>query len=253
MYQQRGAWHGLDPLNTGLTAKVKGFSLRNRYSAGVSPPPAPVFALLAGYLLGSVSFALLLARLAGVNLRQVGSGNLGATNAGRALGAKWAVVVYCLDALKGWLVPWVCLNLEVSPQLDGYLTPDHWRWLAAAGAGAGAWMGHVWPLWHGFKGGKGAATLSGAFLALEPMAVLGAAVVFLLATIVIRYMSVSSMAFGLCLPLSVWLLDSNIGDGPRRPVMIFACCAAVLTFWTHRSNLGRLRRGEETPIGGNKQ
>ncbi|MCH2113130.1 MAG: glycerol-3-phosphate acyltransferase, partial [Planctomycetes bacterium] len=125
-------------------------------------PLHPALAGLLGYLLGSISFALLLAKQRGVDLRGFGSGNLGATNATRALGRGRGLLVYFLDALKGGGPTWFVLHMGAEGTL---------AWEAATCAAAGAWLGHVFPLYHGFKGGKGVATLSGGFLVLDPVAV----------------------------------------------------------------------------------
>lgn len=187
-------------------------------------------AAAAGYGLGSISFALLLARARGIDLRQIGSGNLGATNAGRALGRKSGILVYVLDALKGFLPAWIGLWWTGSLEI-------------AVAAGAGAFLGHVWPLWHGFRGGKGAATLSGALLALAPWVVVAAGISFLAGALLTRIMSVGSLAFGLALGPAAYVLRAP------PPVALFAALGGVLLIYTHRANIRRLWRGEEKPVG----
>ena len=187
-------------------------------------------ATAAGYGLGSISFALLLARARGIDLRQVGSGNLGATNAGRALGRKSGIVVYFLDALKGFAPTWLCWHWTQSLDL-------------AVLTGTGAFLGHLWPIWHGFRGGKGVATLSGALLALAPWVVLAAGVSFLAGLVLTRIMSVGSLAFGLALGPAAFVLRSP------APVTIFAALGGVALILTHRANIRRLLRGEEKPLG----
>lgn len=191
-------------------------------------------AAAAGYGLGSVSFALLLARARGIDLRQVGSGNLGATNAGRALGRKSGVLVYFLDALKGFLPVWLALRWTGSPTVAVEM---------AVAAGAGAFLGHLWPLWHGFRGGKGVATLSGALLALAPLVVLAAGLSFLLGVLLTRIMSVGSIAFGLALGPAAFVLQAP------APVALFAALGGLGLIFTHRTNIRRLLRGEEQPLG----
>ena len=115
-----------------------------------------ILSAVSGYLIGSISFALLLAKLRGINLREVGSGNLGATNAGRALGKKLGVVVYWLDMLKG-AVPVLIAKLVFANDIN-----------IAVLVGAGAYLGHILPLYFKFSGGKGVATLSGILLILAP-------------------------------------------------------------------------------------
>ncbi len=187
---------------------------------------------LTGYLLGSVSFSLLLARRKGLNLREIGSGNLGATNASRALGPRAGIQVFLLDMLKGGLPT---LFFAASSGLD-----------SAIAAAAGAWLGHVFPLWHGFRGGKGVATLAGGFFILHPYAFLGAGFLFVGVRKRTKMMSAASIAFVLALVPLVWLLPTAL-NGPW--ILNWAIVAAVLTLWTHRSNLGRILRGQERKIG----
>jgi len=202
------------------------------------PSPVPLAAsALAGYLCGSISFALLIARAKGLDLRSVGSGNAGATNAGRALGRRVGVLVYLLDALKGALP-------AVLPLLLG------WPLEAAVLGGAAAFAGHVWPLYFGFRGGKGVATYSGAMLALAPLAVLVAALVFVAVVKTTRTMALASIAFGLAVPAAVFALEPVQAVGDRRSVLLFAAVGGLLFFYTHRSNLARLRAGRETRLGG---
>lgn len=192
-----------------------------------------------GYLLGSVSFAQVLARARGVDLRRVGSGNLGATNAGRALGRRLGVLVYVLDAAKGALPAGLPLLLG-------------WPLGAAALGGAGACAGHVWPLWLGFRGGKGVATYSGAMLVLDPLAVLLGALALAVSVGVCRIMSLGSIVLGLTVPVAVWALDPSWSLGPGWPVLAFAAASGLLFFYTHRSNLARIRAGTEARIGARK-
>lgn len=206
-------------------------------------------AAAAGYLLGSVNFALLIARARGVDLRAFGSGNLGATNAGRAMGRPVGVAVYVLDALKGFLPAFLVPRM---------LAPDRGPWdldhlisgsateaevLLGTVAGAAAVAGHIWPCWLRFKGGKGVATLSGALLALHPWTLGAAAIAHGAVVSTTRLMALASLAFGLTLPIAALLL------GAPTPVVLFAVAAAALLFFTHRSNLRRMLRGEEDRLG----
>ena len=147
---------------------------------------------ISGYLIGSISFALLLAKFKGINLREIGSGNLGATNAGRALGKKLGVVVYWLDMLKGAL-PVLAAKLIFAEDVN-----------VAVLVGVGAYLGHIWPLYLGFKGGKGVATLSGVLLVLAPLPTLIAGIAFFSTVVISGMMSVGSLALGVALPLSLF-------------------------------------------------
>jgi acyl phosphate:glycerol-3-phosphate acyltransferase len=194
----------------------------------------PFLAFLSGYLLGSVSFALLIARARGVNLREVGSGNLGATNTSRALGPGVGLAVFFLDAAKGFVPVLVWKLGEGEP-------------LAIVLAGAGAYLGHIWPLYLGFRGGKGVATLIGAMLALAPWTILITAPFALAAVLLTRIMALGSLGLGLGLPIVSWLRDD-----PATTVG-FTVGAGLFLFWTHRSNIVRLLSGQENRLGQKKK
>ena len=196
--------------------------------------------LVAGaYLLGSIPFALLAGKLLlGVDLREHGSGNLGATNALRVLGKRAGACVLLLDAAKGGL------PVALLPRLAG--APP---WLGVALAGA-AILGHVFPLYLRFKGGKGVATSAGAFLALHPAAFGCAAAVFGLALAASRIVSLSSLLAALALPGAALLLDGwELAGGAQAPRTGLFLGIAALVWFKHRANLGRLLRGEEPRIG----
>ncbi len=201
------------------------------------PGPAPLLTAAAlGYLCGSISFALLIARAKGLDLRQVGSGNAGATNAGRALGRRIGILVYLLDALKGALPAALPLALG-------------WPLEAAVLGGAAAYAGHVWPLYFRFRGGKGVATYSGAMLVLAPTAVLAGGLVLVLVIRLSRLMALASICFGLTVPIACWALDPVEATGARLPVLAFAAAGGLLFLYTHRSNLARMRAGKESRLG----
>lgn len=199
--------------------------------------------LVGGYLLGSVSFAWLLACLRGVDLRSVGSGNLGATNAGRALGRPYGVLVYLLDALKGW-----------APAQAGLLWKPEEPWVAVAGAG-GAVIGHVFPVFLRFRGGKGVATLSGTLIALAPWALLLSVPPFVLIVLLTRYMSLGSLFLGVSIPGLAWLSpELGVRAAPYpQPVLYYCLVAGAFILFTHRSNVRRLLAGEENRLGGRKR
>lgn len=188
------------------------------------------FAAAGGYALGSVSFALLLARARGVDLRGVGSGNLGATNVSRALGRRLGVLTYLLDALKGFAPALAAVGLTADPA-------------AGAAAGGGAFLGHLFPVWHGFRGGKGVATLSGALLAVAPLAALAAGLSFALTVRATRMVSAGSIAFGVTLGPAAWVLRAP------QPVVLLAALGGCALMFTHRANIARIRAGREPRIG----
>ena len=192
--------------------------------------------LVVAYLVGSTPFAYVAGRLLrGIDLREHGSGNLGATNVLRTLGAGAAVVVLLLDAAKG------ALPVLVFP--DGFGAPPGLWWPALFGLAAVA--GHVRPYLGLFRGGgKGVATAAGVFGALSPAAMGIALAVFVGLVAATRYVSVGSIGAGVALAMS-----SAVVYGPTSPRAILAVLIAAFVVYTHRANLGRLRRGEESRLG----
>jgi glycerol-3-phosphate acyltransferase PlsY len=185
--------------------------------------------LLAAYLIGAFPSSYVVARLArGIDLRQHGSGNLGATNAFRVLGWKAATPVFILDILKGWFPAFY------FHRWDGV---DDWRWALAYGAAA--IVGHVFSVYVRFKGGKGVATGSGVFLALAPGAVLVGLVIWLTLLSITRIVSIASIVAAASLPVAVWLLDA------RFEVLALALALSLFVIYAHRANIRRLMRGEE--------
>jgi len=200
------------------------------------------------YLSGSIPFALLIGLARGVDLRTVGSGNVGATNCGRVLGRKWGWLCFGLDTLKG-LLPVLGAGVYM-----GYLTagPDllpaeAWRWLAV---GAAAVVGHIFPVWLKFRGGKGVATGMGVLVAYWPTLTLpGAAALVTWAVLILiwRYMSLASVAAALMLPIYLVVISIYMGKEVAQiaPFFTVAALLAVLITLRHRSNLARLRQGTE--------
>jgi glycerol-3-phosphate acyltransferase PlsY len=196
----------------------------------------PAFGLLLGYLLGSIPFAYIAGKLArGIDLRQHGSGNLGATNVYRTLGAKVAAAVFLFDTLKGAFPVLAVKQYAVGSHLE----------LWAIAAGVAAIVGHAKPiflLWKG--GGKGVATAGGVFLALAPIPALASMLTFILVVFLTGYVSVASLTAAVVLPVVLGAIG-----GVHSPLFIVSVIIAVFVFWTHRANIGRLRRGEEHRFG----
>ena len=193
-----------------------------------------VLALVGAYLLGSIPWAYLAGRFKGVDLRKFGSGNLGTTNVLRLLGVPAALAVYALDALKG------ALPVLLFPGWFGFRERGLWAVLC----GIAAILGHVRPIFLMWKGGgKGVATASGVFFALTPLATLAALVGFLLLLFTTRRMSLASLTGAVIVPVGVALTNG-------RDSLVFAVSLGVslFVFWTHRANIGRLRRGEEPKL-----
>ncbi len=198
--------------------------------------------VLLAYLLGSIPFGYLIVRVrGGGDVRESGSGGTGATNVPRRAG-RWAgVLTLALDASKGLLA------VVVARWIGGGEAGVDW-WVAAAALAAVA--GHVFPVWLGFRGGKGVATGLGVFLALAPLAVLCALPVFVAVVWATRYVSLGSMAAAAVLPLCVWLLGARGGDAAANhaPLLTAALAGAALIVLKHRANIGRLVRGEESKL-----
>jgi acyl phosphate:glycerol-3-phosphate acyltransferase len=189
----------------------------------------PLIVLL-GYFIGSIPFALVLARYRGLDLREIGSGNLGAANVLRASGATAGVVVAVLDIGKG------ALSVLLADQLsDGSAL--------AAMAGLAAIVGHIYPIWLRFRGGKGVATACGVFAVLTPLAAAPAFAVFIATVWITRYISLGSVIASVVLPPVAYV------TGSPPPVVASAVAASILIVFRHRSNLARLASGTERRIG----
>ncbi len=186
--------------------------------------------LVLAYLLGSLSGSLLLGRLRGVDIRTLGSGNAGGTNALRTQGWRFALGTVLIDIGKGALATW----------LAAHWMPDSTRVWAEYLAALAAVAGHVWPLFHGFRGGKGAATLVGALAVAWPGALPVILAVWLLCLLSTGYVGLSTMLAALSLPLVALLA------WPDAIRLGFAVVVAVLVVYTHRANLARLRAGTES-------
>ncbi|HEY4733420.1 MAG TPA: glycerol-3-phosphate 1-O-acyltransferase PlsY [Gemmatimonadaceae bacterium] len=193
---------------------------------------APLVGVIIAYLAGSIPSAYIAGKLRGVDLRQHGSGNLGATNVVRVLGRNTGIAVFFADLLKGFL------PVYFLPMYTETLRPGLW----ALAYGVAAIFGHVKPVFLlGRGGGKGVATASGVFMALALVPMLITEVVWIIVFATTRYVSLASLAGAAALPIAIVALYRD----PRSPVFIASVIIASFVFWTHRANIGRLRRGEE--------
>jgi glycerol-3-phosphate acyltransferase PlsY len=203
-------------------------------------------AIIAAYLLGSIPFGLLIAKAHGKDLRSIGSGNIGATNVSRALGRKWAYFCFVLDVLKG-LIPMLVTMLIAEP--DSVLTL--WLWLAV---GCAAILGHIFPVYVKFKGGKGVATSFGVALGLWPyftVCALFFAVTWVVVVLIWRYVSLASIAASVTFPLvliAAIILTPDWELGSLWPVLITSVAIPVMVIVRHRENIKRLRAGTESKI-----
>ena len=200
-----------------------------------------MYALLAvalAYLLGSIPFGYLIVRLSGAgDVRETGSGGTGATNVSRRAGKGAGLLTLALDALKG----------AAAVVLARWLLGESMSWGVAA-AGLAVLAGHMFPVWLGFRGGKGVATGLGVFLVVSPLAVAVAAVVFLVAVGLTRYVSLGSILASLTIPFGVWFWGGHMGSTPATltPLVALAVAAAALIILMHRANVARLLRGTES-------
>jgi glycerol-3-phosphate acyltransferase PlsY len=196
----------------------------------------PAILVALSYLIGSIPAAYLAGKFTrGIDLREHGSGNLGATNVYRVLGPRMAIVVLLVDALKG------AIPVLVLPGITAASRPGLWAIAYAVAAIAG----HVRSIFLLFRGGgKGVATAAGAFMALAPMPSLIALGVFVVVLFVWGYVSLASLSAATVLPLIIgWR------EGVGSPLFAVSAVVAAFVFWTHRGNIGRLRRGEEPRFG----
>ena len=202
--------------------------------------------IIAAYLLGSIPFGLLIAKAHGKDLRSIGSGNIGATNVSRALGRKWAYICFVLDVLKG-LTPMLATMIIAKP--DSVLML--WLWLAV---GCSAILGHIFPIYVKFKGGKGVATSFGVALGLWPyytICVLFAAGVWVVVVLIWRYVSLASITASVTFPLVLIvaiILTPDWNFANLWPVFITAIAIQIMVIVRHRENIKRLRAGTESKI-----
>ena len=193
--------------------------------------------ILLAYLLGSVVGALLVGAFRRVDIRELGSGNAGGTNALRTQGFWFAAATVVIDVGKGWLaagwLPALALpGVAADPSVDR-------EWLAAACAAA-AVIGHVWPQYHDFRGGKGGATLAGVLLALSPPLVPVALAAWFLVVALTGFVGLATMIAAAAMPLTLWVR----GDAPAA-LFVYTLAMAVLVAFTHRGNVRRMRDGGE--------
>ena len=194
--------------------------------------------LLAAFLLGSIPFGFLIARARGIDLRKFGSGNIGATNAMRAVGKPLGILVFLLDAAKGFAPTFICLHGHFGLAADV-------EWAVAAGIAAV--LGHSFTPWLGFKGGKGVATGCGVWMALSWPAALATIAVFGLALAATRYVALAAVAASFSLPLVLRMLRIE----PEWLIPAAAAMAALVAF-RHKGNFVRMAAGVEPKAGGSK-
>jgi glycerol-3-phosphate acyltransferase PlsY len=200
-----------------------------------------IILIICAYLVGSIPTALIISRsFFGVDIRDYGSGNMGATNTFRVLGSKYGTIVMVCDILKG------VAAVGLYNFLPYYLNHGNSfeRTNLMIGLGLSAVVGHIFPIWANFKGGKGVATLFGMILAIQPVIAISCVGVFMLVLYLTRFVSLSSILAALMLPVSVlWIWNEH-----EVLYRVFALIVAMLVIFTHQKNIGRLLRGVESRI-----
>ena len=191
------------------------------------------------YLLGSIVGSLLVGRLrGGVDIRRLGSGNAGATNALRTQSKLFAFWVLLIDIGKGWIATALLAGARISGIAPA---PAQWSVWAVAVCGVAVTLGHVYPLWHGFRGGKGVATVVGAVLGASPMLMVPMLMVWLLAVMVFGYVGLASILGAVTFAVAA----GTSGVSPRMPILVFGIFSALLIIFTHRANVARMLAGTE--------
>jgi len=194
--------------------------------------------VILSYLLGSVVGSLLVGRLrGGVDIRRLGSGNAGGTNALRTQGKGFAFWVMLIDIGKGWVATRWVPELELS---GSSMAVGWYDWVAVA-CGIAAVVGHVYPIWYGFRGGKGVATVIGAVLGLDPWMLIPMLVTWLVAVMLLGFVGLASMLGALALAVAAALGPA----GPRQSLLAFGIVSALLIACTHRANIARMLAGTE--------
>jgi len=190
-------------------------------------------AALVAYLLGSIPFGFLAGLIAGVDVRKHGSGNIGATNTLRVLGKKYGYPVFVADVLKGFVAVRIALAIARFDPSTGYFIGIVAAFFVV--------VGHSFPVWLRFRGGKGVAAAAGACLGLVPVATFIAVVVWVATFLIFRYVSLASIVAAITLALGALLF----GYASNPVLVTFTCLIAALIIWRHRSNIGRLIQGRE--------
>ena len=201
--------------------------------------------ILAAYVIGATPFGFLMGKAKGLDIRNHGSGNIGATNVLRIVGKKEGIIVFGLDVLKG-LVP-VLVGQRLAAQILGEHA-GQWLSVVCVLIALATILGHNHTFWLGFKGGKGVATSGGALVALMPWAVLAALVVWLAVFYAKRYVSLASICAAATIPAAL-LVQGALCGRHEPPLLLLALLVALLGIWRHRLNIVRLRAGTENRMG----
>jgi len=198
-----------------------------------------IIKLILSYLLGSVSGSMLMGKLKGTDIRKMGSGNAGSTNALRTMGVAFALGVIFIDVLKGFIA---VKYIPMLPMGNTFALYDPDMVFLNIICGIGAVLGHVYPIYHGFKGGKGAGTMLGVLVALFPSYLFIGIPIWLTVLIFSGYVGLSTIIAGIVLPICTFIFYSN---GIYSPFGIFSVMVSIFIIYTHRSNINRMMTGNE--------
>lgn len=198
-----------------------------------------LFLIILAYLIGSIPTSLIVSKSQfNIDIRDYGSGNAGATNTFRVLGSKWGTIVMFMDMLKGLVA------VKLTFLLPGYAFDEFARTNFQIGLGLAAVLGHIFPIWAEFRGGKGVATLFGLIIAISPWTALSCVGIFLIVLFLTRFVSLSSILASLAFPVFILVIFNVDNDAYR----IFAIAVALLVILTHQKNIGRLISGNESKV-----
>ena len=205
-----------------------------------------VVLVVVAYLLGSIPSAVWIGKhFYGIDIREHGSRNAGATNMLRVLGRRAALPVFVIDFLKGYVAVTLCNLAEFLPQFQPDGEYPGGIYILKVGIVVAVVLGHIFPLFAGLKGGKGVATLAGAVMGVAPASVMLCLAVWVVVLMVWHYVSLASMVAGVCFPIFLLLNPRTNGS---LTLIIFSCVVAILLLVTHRKNIARLRAGKESKI-----
>jgi acyl phosphate:glycerol-3-phosphate acyltransferase len=198
-----------------------------------------ILLIILAYLIGSVPTAVWVSKyFFDIDIRDYGSGNAGATNTYRVLGAKWGTIVMIIDMLKAIIAVKLAFLLPLSFDSDIYLVNMQ------LGLGLAAVLGHIFPIWADFRGGKGVATLFGMVLGIQPNVALCCVGIFILVLYLTRWVSLSSILASIAFPVFILVIFNE----PEKLYRVFAITVAMLVLLTHQKNIGRLLRGSESKV-----
>ena len=195
--------------------------------------------VIGSYLLGSIPFGYIAGRVAGIDIRNCGSGNVGATNVVRTLGKSYGYPVFAADFLKGFAAVKMSVLIATRARPE-WISPENFGIIAAISSV----VGHSFPIWLYFKGGKGVATSAGALFGLVPLAALAGVAIWIMTFLLTRYVSVASIAAAATLPVVI-LITTQLSRNFGKWLFYSSVCLAAVVIWRHRSNLSRLIRGTE--------